>query len=189
MRANLRWMEGVGSQYCSDSSVRLIWASSTTRCHALVATFHFYSNIHSSVYHIRRGTLSIFPSRPTLVYSTRVRGILLCVGPHPKFISGSSLRGVVTRAVFSSGCYGFLGALAFWDTTSCPPGDSLRTFRKICDRLHHRRWQTRSRLLPDQASHDYILNFKLRARPRLDLGLVSLVLVWLLLAAPPARCS
>ena len=26
------------------------------------------------------------------------RGILLCVGPHPKLISGSSLRGVVTRA-------------------------------------------------------------------------------------------
>jgi hypothetical protein len=35
--------------------------------------------------------------------------------------------------------------------------------------------------LPDQASHDYIPNFKLHARPpRLDLGLVSLVLVWLL---------
>jgi hypothetical protein len=41
------------------------------------------------------------------------RGILWYAGPHPKFISGSLLRGVITRAVLSSNCYGFLGALAF----------------------------------------------------------------------------
>ena len=49
----------------------------------------------------------------------------------------------------------------------------------------HRRWQARSRLLPDQASHDYNLNFKLRspAHP-LEFRRSSLALAWLLLAAP-----
>ena len=68
------------------------------------------------------------------------RGVLLCVGPHPKFISGSLLRG------FLIAFYYRLEALA-----SVPPP--------------HWRWQHRSRFLPDQVRHDYILNCKLRSRP------------------------
>ena len=58
-------------------------------------------------------------------------------GPHPKFISGSLLRGVTTRAVLSSDCNRFLGAVAF-KARLVAPSDSLRTSRKICDRLYHR---------------------------------------------------
>ena len=124
---------------------------------------------------------SIFPSRLTLVYSTPWDSHVC--GPAPNSISGSSLHGVVTRFfVYSSNCYGFLGALAFPAQGSSPPQE-LPYFSKNLRPAPppHRRWQTRPRYLPDQASHDYILKFKLRARPpRLDLGLV--------LGTRPGRC-
>ena len=66
------------------------------------------------------GVVRSLSSQVGLPWFIPPRGILLRVGPHPKFISGSSLRGVVTRAVFSSNCCGFLGTLAFWDTTNAP---------------------------------------------------------------------
>ena len=149
-----------------------------------------FRHIHPSVYHIRGHVLSISPSRPTLVYSTPWDSPVC--GPAPQ---------VYFWFFITRGCYprysrliamAFLGALAFWDTTSCPPGNIPSYFLENLQPAPppHRRWQTRSRLFPDQAGHDYILNFKLRARPsRLNLGSVSLDLVWLLLAAPSARCS
>ena len=67
-----------------------------------------FRHIHSfCVYHIRRGMFSIFPSR--LPWFIPPRGILLCVGPHPKFISGSSLRAGLLPALHSR-----LIAMAFW---------------------------------------------------------------------------
>jgi hypothetical protein len=174
---------------CSDSSV--IWVSSTTWCHEWLSNFHIYRHKQFSVYHIRRGMLSSQVGLPWLFHPSD----LWCVGPHPKFISGSLLRGVITRAVLSSNCYGFLGPLAFKRRLGYPRRLSSY-FRKICDRLHHRTGggSTAQGHLPDQARHDYILNFKLRSRPpRLYLGLVSFVLVWpvliTVLAAPSARCS
>jgi hypothetical protein len=66
------------------------------------------------------------------------------MGPHPKFIYGSSLLLPALYCPLIAMAY--LGALAF-ETRLVAPGDSLRTFRKICDRLHHThwRWQHRSR--------------------------------------------
>jgi hypothetical protein len=78
---------------------------------------------------------SIFPSRLTLFYSTPWNSH---VWPAPNSTSGSSLRGVVTRFfAYSSNCYSFLGARRFQHEARHPP-KSCRTFRKICDRLHHR---------------------------------------------------
>ena len=44
------------------------------------------------------GVVRSLSSQVGLPWFIPPRGILLCVGPHPKLISGSSLRGVVTRA-------------------------------------------------------------------------------------------
>ena len=113
------------------------------------------------------GVVRSLSSQVGLPWFIPPRGILLCVGPHPKFISGSSLRGVVTRAVFSSNCYGFLGALAFGTRQVAPRRLTSYFWGNLRSAPPpHRRWQTRSRLLlPDQAGHDCNLNFKLRSRP------------------------
>jgi hypothetical protein len=61
--------------------------------------------------------------------------------------------------VSSSDCYGFLGALAF-ETRLVAPGRLSSYFQenlRSAPPPPHRRWQFRSRLLPDQARHDYIL--------------------------------
>ena len=74
--------------------------------------------------------------RPTLVYSipwdSPVRR------PALSTISGSSLRGVVSRVEFSSNCYSFLGARQFSTRPVALPRTPWRTSRKIGDRLYHR---------------------------------------------------
>jgi hypothetical protein len=121
--------------YCSDSSARLIWVSSTTCCHEWLANFHIYRHKHLSVYHIRRGMPSLFLSRSTLVYSTPWDS-LVC-GPAPQVYFWFFVARGTTRAVLSSDCNRFFGAVAF-KTRLVAPSDSLRTSRKICDRLYHR---------------------------------------------------
>ena len=85
------------------------------------------------------------------------------MGPHPKFISGSLLRGLLPALYYRLEALapGF-GAPSILRQDSLPPGDS-RTFRKICDRLQPRTGVGSSAqgFLPDQARHDHILNFKL----------------------------
>ena len=56
--------------------------------------FSFLSDIHSSVYHIRRDMLSIFPSRLTLVHSTPWDSPVR--GPVPSSTSGS----LITRCCY-----------------------------------------------------------------------------------------
>jgi hypothetical protein len=149
--------------FCSEFFGRVIWVSSTTRCHTLVATFpsiHYYSE-----YHTRRDMLLYLPKSayPGLFHPVEFP----CVWAAPSSISGSSLRGVVTRFfVCSSNCYSFWGGRRFQHKARHPPqelpyfSENLRPAPPP-----HRRWQTRSRVLPDQPSHDCILNFKLRSRP------------------------
>ena len=149
---------------------------------------NFSFDIYTFIIIIRCITLvicpSIFPSRPALVYSTPWNSHVC--GPTPSSTSGSSLRGVVTRFFVYSSNYSFLGARRFQHKARHPPQElpyfsgNLRPAPPP-----HRRWQARSRLLPDQASHDYNLNFKLRspAHP-LEFRRSSLALAWLLLAAP-----
>ena len=147
----------------------MIWVSSTTRCHALVATFHSISThsllllfgVSHSVWY------ALLSSQVGLPWFIPPSEILMCVGPAPNSISGSSLRGVITRFfVDSSNCYSFLRARRFQHKARHPP-KSCRTFRKICDRLHHRTGVGRPAqgVLPDQASNVYNLNLKLRSRP------------------------
>ena len=66
----------------------------TKWCHEWLATFHIYRHKHFSVYHIRRGMLSL-SSQVGLPWFIPPRGILWCVGPHPKFISGSLSRYII----------------------------------------------------------------------------------------------
>ena len=61
--------------YCSDSSVRLIWVSSTTRCHALVATFHFSPTF--ILLCITFGVVRSLSSQVGLPWFIPPRGILL----------------------------------------------------------------------------------------------------------------
>jgi hypothetical protein len=96
----------------SEFSARLIWSSSTTRCHTSVASFFIHFN--NPLWCITLGVIrySTLPSRPsywtfTLVLYIRrdaphyftmsahpgffpSSGILLCVGPHLLLLSGSS---------------------------------------------------------------------------------------------------
>jgi hypothetical protein len=76
----------------------------------------------------------------------------------PEFISGSSLRGVVTRAVFSSNCYGFLRGRAFWGHDKATPFVLLG--KSAIDSTTHRRWQARSRLLPGMPATNQIATQK-----------------------------
>ena len=101
---------------------------------------------------------SIFPSRLNLVYSTPWNSHVC--GPAPNSTSGSSLRGVVTRFfVYSSNCHSFLGGLTISAQGLSPPPRAAY----LPAPPPHLRWPTRATLLPDQASHDYNLNFKLSA--------------------------
>jgi hypothetical protein len=130
--------------------------------HEWLANFRLYRHRHFSV--ITFGVACCFSSQVGLPWFIPSRGVLLCVGPHPKFISGSLLRGSLPAFYYR------LEALA-----SAPPP--------------HWRWQHRSRFLPDQRSTRLHPQFQAPLPPtRLDLGVVSLVLVWPVLSAPSARC-
>jgi hypothetical protein len=97
-----------------------------------LSTQIFFSVSHSAWY-----ALSLPKSRSTLVYSTPWDS-LVC-GPAPQIYSGSLLRGLLPELYYRLKAMVF-GGPSILRQDSLPPGHSLRTFRKICDRLYRRRF-------------------------------------------------
>jgi hypothetical protein len=134
----------------SDSSVRLIWVSSTKWCHEWLATFHIYRHKHFfSASHSAWYALSLLKSVPHPVGFS-------CVGPRPKFISGLCYVGFYPRCII----VWFLGALAFETRLRPPPATPFVLFGKsaIGSTTALASTQQCSRILPGQARHLYNLN-------------------------------
>jgi hypothetical protein len=110
------------------------------------------------------------------------------VGPHPMLVSGSLLRGLLPALYYRLQAPGF-GGPSILKQGSLPPGDSLLTFREICDRLRTGVGSTAQGF--SLAKLDTTTSSISSSAPaaRLDLGVVSLVLVWAVLSAPSARRS
>ena len=120
----------VGSFRTADLGQQYEVVSRVAGNFSYLSTQTFFSVSHSALY-----AVSLPKSRSTLVYSTPWDS-LVC-GPAPQIYSGSLLRGLLPAL------YCRLKAMVFGGRSilrhdSFPPGPSLRTFRKICDRLYRR---------------------------------------------------
>ena len=103
----------------------------------MAATFYSIRHIHTLVHHIRRDAL-VYLTKSALPWLILLRGILLCVCAHPALLLVPFCCAVLLPAFAPS--YDSSRILAFWgpDLSDFIPPSACRTFRKICDRLHHR---------------------------------------------------
>jgi hypothetical protein len=123
-------------------AARVVWVSSTKWC---TSGWQLFISIDTNIFQcITFGvvcSLSLSLSLPKSVCPGLFHPVgFSCVGPHPKFISGSLLRGLLLALYYRLEALtpGFGGPSILRQEFVAPRRLPSRTFREICDRLHHR---------------------------------------------------
>ena len=169
----------------------MLLISSTKWCHEWLAAFHIYRHKHFQC--ITSDVECSFSSQVGLPWFIPPRWRPwgpLARGPTPQVYFWFFVMRVSTRVVLSSGSSGsWYFGVSYLRQELTAPGDSLRTFREICDRLRAGLVCSIAQgFLPVQARHDCILNFKPRSRP-LGFRCSFVSPTWPVLSAPSTRCS